>query len=706
MTGSRHIVPGDAARKAKDFNRGIPVGTDIHYLCRVGRVTNVDYERFTCEVDMMDGFGSYREVEIGFGSAGPRSFCGAMPEIGEWVALGMFRDTPGLPRPRIIASFGGGIKDNLNWDITQRRAQSLGLEDRRPKRRRWPKLYPGDALVMGSGGAYGKFTEDARILSGAGQEFQLRASDQHALLRTLNASRATGAGRYHSGPVIRNPLSPGKPGEGVTSHQGIPAFLYPDGRRVHYVTSGRANGLQSAKDASPYIEDRVVLRQFSDMAMDVFGEMDLAEIDFFVNDALLRNSRYMEAMRGTFVGDDQDSAEAALYGHVVRLMMFGDAFNAEGSPDPQYISASSINEEGALALADHYRFFYPGQIDGGSGVVFIRDIDKYGTLYEQIPASGPIQPLGEGISVIRATQGAVKEHFGKSVSHGNSPPKRLDAIAGVEEEDIESGISHFQTLDGGLRLKIKGPDSTGDAYVIEVQEGNAKFFVNGDMEFHVTGKMQEFVDGDIQRVYGGDVVERIEGSFKREIAGDEIRHTAGDRLAVVVGDDTLHVGGGRVVATVNGQNQTLGSHPQSPVAPPPSLPPAPPANGEAGGSDLPGADPNPGMGSGIPSPPTTPDSQEFYGGNASRNYGLNLNETFLGTVQRDYNGASVNENYLGPASRRYAVTLSEEVVGLFEKKVGILQIDALGVGKISAAGALTLTSAVAVIEAAPQVIRG
>lgn len=679
---------------------------------RIGQIEAIDYERGLAYVNFVDGPGGGQEVEIGFGSFGLRSFVGAMLEEDQYVVVGWRKDSPGNPRPIIISALGGGWKAGRNYDPAQR-SPFGGTSYETPKRRTLPKLYPGDALIRGARGGLVKATDNLLAQSADGQLFLLRAVDQHSIQRALNLTRATGAGREYQGPIIRNPRVPVSPFLDPQENGGITPHLYQDGRQVYYVTPLNVPG-ESRKTilegGTPYIEDRQIIRELSDVVMDVFREADNREVDYWRRQDGHRNDRFMEIIRGTFVGDDDspDGPESDLYGKILRVVMFGDSFSADGfsfdpeNPDYSYEEAASEYAERAMAIADHYR--YLGSTFRESPPV-VRDMDKTGAIYEVIGASGPDHPLGDNISIARAVQGAIKEHIGASEGHGENNPLELDAIAAERTHEIESGISIFRTYDGALHMKVKAPDSRGDAWVLEVEKGNLKLLVRGDGEIHYTGDFQEFIDGDVERVVKGNVFERVEGSLKREVGGDEFEQIAGSRLVGVNGDDTLHIGGGQAVGTQQGRNEYIGT-----AVPVPSLPPAPPDIGAARDNDgnrdgqMPGTDPNPGVGSGLDAPGSK-NSSTIFGGNMDRTYLQNLTELVTGQTDRTYTG-QVSETFASPASRRYLTTLTEEVVGVFQARYGSMIIQALGAGQISAEASLLLRSSVSVIEQAPVVVRG
>lgn len=707
------IPAGKAFHTVKEHNRGQRSKDELHKFLRIARIRRVDYERFTCDIEFIDGPGIFNEVDFAVGSFGGRSFVGSMPEENGLVVIGWRLDSPQVPRPIIIAYLGQGVKLALNWDPGQVSPVG-GVSYERPTRRKLVKIYPGDALLMASRGAFIQATDNLHLQDASGQVFLQRAIDRHTLLRTLNYTRATGAGRFYSGPAIRNTLIPQELGKDLESQKqyALKPHLYHDGKRVFYVTAGITKDPRPTllDNANPYIEDRGVIREFSDMVMDVFGELDNAEIDLWVPNRNNRNGRFIEYCRGTYIGDAHDGDESSLYGFPVRLKLWGDAFDAEIFPELSYIKIETDEREKFLAIADHYRYFGArgpqdenGKEQDPKRQAYHRDIDKYGTVYEILPASGKENPLGEGISEVRALQGGQKEHYGKTISHGSAVPKTIDAIKGEKSLTVEKGISKFHSYDGALHFRIVGPDSNEDAYVLEIQKGNLKVFVNGNTEIHYTGNLQELVEGNVQRVVLGDVHERIEGNFRKEIKGEEFRHTIGPDIKLVEKDKITHIGGGEVRVVNKGQTIIIGQD-----IPVPPLPEKPEQEGYA---NEPGSFPpyerTQGALAGVPSPPTDGVTDETYAKDVKRLYIEKLEEKFLKKVTREYLGTDgVDEKYAGPVSLQYLQTLSIEVVQDYAITALSYRLNGLAAIQITAGAALTLTSAISITEAAPVVIRG
>jgi len=466
--------------------------------------------------------------------------------------------------------------------------------------------------------------------------------------------------------------------------------------------------------AQPYTESREVLREFSDLVLDVFEALDKQEGDPFSIDPNLRNTRFAEIVRGTFVGDNYDGPEANLYGRTVRLKIFEDSFRSDEANPPEYVELSAL-EEGRLAIAEHYRLFKPTNPlllpapDSGSQFSYIRDIDKFGVLYEVVPASTietpEKHPLASGLSAVRLYEGGIKEHYGATTLHVNDKPQELDAIAGDNPTDIESGISTFRTYDGALHFKVKGPDSANDAWVLEIVEGNAKIRVAGDVELFTGGNLQEWVEGDIERVFKGNVYERVEGNFKKEIKGDEFRHTDSNLTRGVAGDEIRHVVGGQGILIGNGRNEKIGQ--PAPIGEFPTLPTQLGISVDKEGNrrrEITGTDPNPGVGTGITAPGDSDSETEFFG-DVTRSYYQDLEEQVLGSTSRSYIG-TVDEAFASAVTRDYLQTVEERVAISYKMTATLWEITAATAANITGAGPVTLRSSTAVIEAAPTVLRG
>lgn len=707
-----NIPAGGVYSHVREYNRGISPRDEPFRWIRLARILHVDNERATVDVRFLDGPGRMTEVPVSFGSAGQRHFVGSFPEVFDIVLVGWMTESTYAPRPVVIGCLGGGWKAALNWDPAQQEPFG-GAALERPVRRKLVKIYPGQALLQSSQGSFVHAGDDLLAQAAAGLTWLLRSVDKHAILRALNLVKATGAGRFYSGPIIRNPLVLDPVGAELTDRFNITPHRLYDGRQIYYV-SNAADRKTILEGAEPYVEDRGVLREHSDLIMDVFGDLDQAEVDAWLHESFDRNQRHLEWCRGTFVGDvvQDGEDEQDLYAKILRLKMFSDAFNeldfdfgTDGSFE--YVAAEDNgNQEIFLSIADHFRLFSPLYHLTESTAPFIRDIDKSGTLYEIIGTSSSHNPIGQGVSVVRAIQGGIKEHLGKTVSHGNSPPEMLDAIAASHDVPIPSGISEFRSLDGALHVIIKGPDSQNDAYILEVKQGNAKILIAGDAEFHIEGSLQELIGGDVEKVFKGNVYERIEGAYKREINGDQFEQVAGTRTIGINEDDILHIGGGQSVLVRNGRQELIAAL----VPAVPALPPAPTEVGISRRADgtrtrePETADPNPGIGTGA-SPPTGGDSNTTFGGDMTRTYQQDLVESIVGNTNCIHTG-TVDEQFASPVTRNYGATLSETIVGVYRMQSGSFYIQSAGPGAISAETALILRSSVSIAEQAPVVLRG
>lgn len=193
-------------------------GPDAKKYVWAGHVVHVDTESMVCSVRLDSGEGERHDIPIpASGGGGPRSFSGAIIEVGSKVILGWKRYSARSFKPYIISILPPGVytarefgpfssidpddlSDVLNESPELKNVPGVNTDVIRLKLR---KAYSGDVLHSSREGADILLDRNALLTNRAGNEFVLRDSDQTTVHQTINEYTSNAAGYYRRGLIKR-----------------------------------------------------------------------------------------------------------------------------------------------------------------------------------------------------------------------------------------------------------------------------------------------------------------------------------------------------------------------------------------------------------------------------------------------------------------------------------------------------------------------
>jgi hypothetical protein len=185
-------------------------------MLKVASVTRVDHKRMS--VDLMTVTGKalpYKNVPLTFGSAGARTFCGALPEVQDQCVIGFAPKESGFSRqPFIVGWLVPGTQVGYDW-VPERpgsyaeQPSGKAMDDRlegmfRHRRHKLHNMGPGNAFVSSSQGADLVLDESATLINRRGNEVVLRDQDQALVIRSLQQFHAGAGFRVYAGMVQRD----------------------------------------------------------------------------------------------------------------------------------------------------------------------------------------------------------------------------------------------------------------------------------------------------------------------------------------------------------------------------------------------------------------------------------------------------------------------------------------------------------------------
>jgi hypothetical protein len=547
-------------------------------LLWVGRVLHVDVETMVCSVQLETGTGVRFDVPLTApGGGGPRSWSGTIPEQGskciiQWRRYGANTFAPYITEWMTVGTYTArdfapfSVVDPADAEEVRRVAPELfddphlGLGITRLKLR---KAYSGDYLSQAGEGGEILLDRNAHMANRAGNEFELRDSDQTAVLQAVNELSNNAAGTYRRGLIRRSSynflpdlaISGFDPstdsfdkftaGKLTTSADGVttivtkvepgseayekllefglinpdgtpvdavgsdpedpfyPFVVLPDGQRSSYVVSGEHD--QSFADTDQcYVEDRADLRHTSDGVMAVTEDGDGVQIDQVP-------PIFIEDVKGTVVGNDPyTEAGRSLYKRVLKMHVFDDPDQQSNASSPSLQpvdTTTSQTEADTQALARLFRIQSPTTSNQ-----YVFGVSKEGRVYLHVPKTRTGTAQDRGKSVDANILGLLKAVIGADENTGRSIDLRT--LGGIRAE-----IGSFQDFSNAT-----GPEQVSIDLVLHGKIRTTYAGTQG-RETMVGGSDFRSASGSTLDVIGGNVVRNVGGS--EAVEASSITHNVG-----------------------------------------------------------------------------------------------------------------------------------------------------------------------------------
>ncbi len=549
------------------WNQGKPLGVESSKTfvdqdnpfsgLRMGVISRVDPVSMRADVALLSGGPAKRyETPITATLAGPRSFWGGVPEEGSLVLCAFRRQHRNSYELHILACIPVGNKIGLRFDpfgiddpstLTEE-DQALYTKVYGPNLR-YKRLFlrPGDVGGMSSAGSELVLSRDIRMTNRAGDLFELRDAERSLVIQAVHQVVSTGASFSYSGPIRRQAflvppelLTEGAFPEtgfyGLPTWQGrgagLPGSVYKyagqDGKAASFLNDpattpvtfsnhrrasysefmpgelfedGESSGLA-------FTEHRLEVRHVSNLTPDV-----LDEIDGFGQS---RPARYIEAVYGTVVGNDPDSAQGQRqYGKVLRPRIFTDFLAyAPGDFALEEVGRSPGSFDEAKSLAGGYLFRLqpPG---ANQKVPFAVSVNKQGKLFVNVPKPPEDKALGE-VSAEVNLLGALKFFIGASNPTNTSIHGTLQGgvkldIGHNTEGDSQGGNAVDVTYHSAVKQTFRGNGNDQNLAVVTDVQGNVLYTTTGERQevvgssylLTVSGKLQQQADRINQNAFSG-----------------------------------------------------------------------------------------------------------------------------------------------------------------------------------------------------------
>ena len=526
-----------------------------YFYTKIGRIIDIDYERYQVKVEFMDGSGSPDWFPITFSYVGPASQSGAMPEIGSHTLCTYVMESyTGKGKP---IGAGGylpvALQAALEHNVIKRLPDSLPTEEDNVFFMKFRKLIKGDMIMSSQFGGELFLNRDVELRDGLNDCILLRSSDQSIIMTSMNNFVFANGVVVSAGPLIRNKV------QGIFDAQGnrtpntqLRELSLDGGKDNVYVVPG-GNSIQ--QNATYYTEYRIDVDEITD------GSLDVNEI----NSHSVTSSRdpIVSMIMGNYAGHEDLSTNL---GKILRPSLFSISKPTVGQFELiECAQNKGTDEVSKLGVAWAIHLLKNNAFMG---------FDKEGQLYLNLNSSSPANPAGAGRSMSILGSGNLKEIWGQSADTANSWD--LTTKGGVKW-NIGSHNAKGQTrsiditTSKGIRIKSLANDTlpspepiypnssttvTGYAYYSDVH-GNQKVLVGGSESLQVSGESSLIVDGLRHEEIRGAASSQIIGNKSinvteifTQVVLKEMQGRYGKRTESVTQGQTLTVDNGDIVETI------------------------------------------------------------------------------------------------------------------------------------------------------------
>lgn len=495
-----------------------------YFYAQVGRIIDIDYDRYRMKVEWMDGGGSPDWFPISFPYIGPASQMGAMPEIGAFAICTYIKESEtGKGTPLSAAAFlPVSLQGALEHNSVKILPDSLPTEDDNLLFLKFRKLIKGDMIMSSMYGGEVFVNKDVEIKDGLHDCILLRSSDQSIIMTSLNHFVFANGVAINAGPIIRNKMqglfdSKGNRNPGLLAHE----LSLPDGRDNIYIVP---NGKSIQEGSLFYSEYRIDVDEITDASLDVN--------DINQQSVLSNRDPIVSLVMGNYVGNDDVSNNL---GKILRPQLFTSASDLEGYFNMVECQQNKgIDEVAKLGLAYAVHLL---KTNGFMG------FDKEGHFYLNMGSSSSANPTGAGRSMSILGQGNLKEIWGSSADTGNSWD--LSTKGGVSWDiGKHNGKKSSRSIDikasSGIYLEAQSNDILPSPEPMypgsnTVASGYGyRASITGNKKVEVSGSETLQVSGESSLVVNGLRYEEIRGSASYSYQTDKSENCLGVYTQVVV----------------------------------------------------------------------------------------------------------------------------------------------------------------------------
>jgi hypothetical protein len=495
-----------------------------YFNLKVGRIVDIDYERYRFKMEWVTGMGSPEWVPMSFPYVGPGSCIGAMPELGSLAICGFLIEEGGLnPRPMCLGFLPVALQTALEGNVVKLLPDSLPNDQENLVFMRFRKLQKGDLVMASLYGGEVFVNRNVELRDGTRDTILIRSSDQSIISTSLNNFIFANGASVSAGQIIRNKI-PIFDANGVRiPDQLAREFSLPDGRDNIYLIPF---GTRIEENAMFYSEYRVDVDDL------VNGSLETNDINN--QSGLTNKDPIVSLIMGNYVGANETDNR---YGKILRPILFNSPADSEGQFNlVECVQNKGIDEVANLGLAYAVHLLKKDSFFG---------FDKEGHLYLNLNASSTANPLGAGRSMSLLSTGNLKEVWGRAAEDDNSWD--LSASGGVKWNigqhndqgnnrsiDIRTASSTYLEINGS-EVGANDPDFNVSP---SVPESNTKYsrqeFISGNQKVAIGGTEKKSVVGNSVIVVNGMRKEIIGGAGSYEYQTDKSENCMGVYSQVVI----------------------------------------------------------------------------------------------------------------------------------------------------------------------------
>jgi hypothetical protein len=530
------------------------------YNLRVGKILDIDYERYQFKMDWQTGRGSPDWVPMSFPYIGPGGCIGAMPEIGSLAICGYLVGEGGsIPRPMCLGFLPVSLQAALEGNIVKLLPDAISTEQENLVYMRFRKLQKGDLVMASLFGGEVFVNRDIELKDGLRDTILIRASDQSIIATSLNNFIFANGVAVSAGQILRNKM-PIFDANGVRIPDQLAREVsLPDGRDNIYIVP---LGARIEENAQFYSEYRV------DVDDIVNGNLEANDIN--TQTSLTNRDPIISMVMGNYVGASETDNR---YGKILRPVLFNTPKDVEGQFNLiECVQNKGMDEVSTLGLAYAIHLLKKDSFFG---------FDKEGHLYLNLNASSTANPLGAGRSMSLLSTGNLKEVWGQTADDANSWD--LSTGGGIKWNigqhndqaknrsiDIKTSSSvHWEI--NGAETDVNDPDFNVNPSVAETttkyskQEvitgnqkisigGTEKVSVVGNSVLKVNGMRREVIGGSASHEYQSDKSENCMGVYSQVVI-KEMQGRFGKRKETVLKGQELTIMTGDMIESI----KTFGS---------------------------------------------------------------------------------------------------------------------------------------------------
>jgi hypothetical protein len=510
-----------------------PYKFNRYFYLRVGRVVEIDYEKYKFKVEWVTGGGSPGWIPISFPYVGPGSCIGTMPEIGSLAVCGYLDEGTGKGTPFCLSFVPVGLQQALEHNAVKQLPDQISTEEDNLFYFKFRKLQKGDLIMTSLWGGEIFVNRDIELKDGLRDTILMRSSDQSIITTSLNNFIFSNGVSINSGSIIRNKM-PIFDANGVRiPNQLAREVSLPDGRDNIYIVP---YGDRVEENAMFYTEYRIDVDDL------VPGELDTNDINS--QTVLSNKDPIVSLVLGNYVGSVDTSNR---YGKVLRPVLFSSPSDYNGQFSMiECVQNKGVDEVGKIGLAYAVHLLKNDSFMG---------FDKEGHFFLNMSASTSANPMGAGRSMSMLGVGNLKEIWGQSADDGNSWD--LSTKGGVKWSIGQHNAKNKnRSIDirtsSGIKVEVRNNDEEGFAKQ-ELLYGNQKISVGGDETIEVQGQSDLIIHGlrheqifgaasydyhaskseNCAEIYTQTVVKEMQGNFGKR----KEKVLQGQELTIVAGDD-------------------------------------------------------------------------------------------------------------------------------------------------------------------------